>query len=132
MAIPCLRRSDPYGNITDVRTRNTNPASNNTCSIKICKRRGASHVVHVVHETTILPRETFVQQPQTCVSGGEITQSNGTQVASGDKDIQQESLVLLEWPSLCRQVGAFASTLLAARRIMLSGLPIGRSQVIIP
>ena len=42
---------------------------------------------------------------------------------------KKESLALLEWPALCRQVAAFASTPMAAQWILLSGLPIGRSKV---
>ena len=50
-------------------------------------------------------------------------------VDSGE-DTSKESLVLLEWPALCRQVAAFASTPMAAQRILLSGLPIGRCKVL--
>ena len=45
------------------------------------------------------------------------------------EDTRKESLVLLEWPALCQQVAAFASTPMAAQRILLSGLPFGRSKV---
>lgn len=43
--------------------------------------------------------------------------------------IVEESYSLLEWPALCRQVAAFASTTMGARRILMSGLPVGRSKV---
>ena len=41
----------------------------------------------------------------------------------------KESLELLEWPALCSQVAAFASTSLAARHITQQGLALGNSEV---
>ena len=49
---------------------------------------------------------------------------------SGRSDVQQESLQLLDWPALCRQVAAFAATPMAAEQLLQGGLPIGGSQVL--
>jgi hypothetical protein len=121
----CVRRSSPYVNLLSETSRQAYSVSYCTCLVQLCKRKCTSQVVH----GNTMPRETIVQQPK---SGGESTESNGLHAAnpSGREDVQQESMVLLEWPTLCRQVAAFASTPLAARRIMMSGLPIGRSQVL--
>jgi len=78
--------------------------------------------------TPTLPRDTPVQRPE-AEEDSTATHCAASATPSADKDVQQESMALLEWPSLCRQVAAFASTPLGARRIMLSGLPIGRSKV---
>lgn len=43
--------------------------------------------------------------------------------------MQQESLQLLDWPELCRQVASFTATCMAAEGILEEGLPIGDSQV---
>ena len=43
--------------------------------------------------------------------------------------VVEESLELLEWPALCSQVAAFASTSLAARHITHQGLALGNAEV---
>lgn len=58
----------------------------------------------------------------TLESEGESEQHHGTKVA-------EESLRLLEWPAVCRQVAAFASVSLTASTLVRDGLSIGRSQV---
>lgn len=40
----------------------------------------------------------------------------------------EESLQLLEWPALCRQVACFAQTPMGAEVAMRCALPVGRSQ----
>lgn len=52
---------------------------------------------------------------------------------TADFDSQQdlphlETLKLLEWPELCRQVAAFTQTVVAAEQILTVGLPLGASQ----
>lgn len=56
---------------------------------------------------------------------------NGARQARSDDDSRavSESLRLLEWPALCRQVAAFASISITARDIQRDGLLIGSSQV---
>lgn len=41
---------------------------------------------------------------------------------------EEESLALLEWPALCRQVACFAQTPLGAEVAARGALPIGRTQ----
>lgn len=43
--------------------------------------------------------------------------------------VAEESLGLLEWPAVCRQVAAFASVSLTASNIVRNGLTVGRTQV---
>lgn len=43
--------------------------------------------------------------------------------------IQQESLQLLDWPAVCRQIACFSSTPMAADRLLQSGLPMGNTKV---
>lgn len=43
--------------------------------------------------------------------------------------VQLETLGLLEWPEVCRQVASFTRTTVAAELLLSSGLPLGRSQV---
>lgn len=42
--------------------------------------------------------------------------------------VQQESLILLEWPQVCRQVAAFTQTVMGAEQLLSAGLPLGSSQ----
>ncbi len=49
--------------------------------------------------------------------------------AAGADEVQAESLQLLDWPALCAQVAAFASTPLAAEPLLRGRLPVGESQV---
>lgn len=41
---------------------------------------------------------------------------------------EQESLQLLEWPALCRQVACFAQTPMGAEVALRCALPVGRSR----
>lgn len=41
---------------------------------------------------------------------------------------EQESLTLLEWPALCRQVACFTQTSIGAETALSCRLPIGRDQ----
>lgn len=41
---------------------------------------------------------------------------------------QRESLALLEWPALCRQVACFAQTPMGAEVAVAGALPMGRSR----
>lgn len=41
---------------------------------------------------------------------------------------ERESLQLLEWPALCRQVACFAQTPMGAEVALRCALPMGRSQ----
>lgn len=45
-------------------------------------------------------------------------------------EIESESMILLEWPMVCRQVAAFARTSSTAQYIMQNYLPMGQSKVI--
>ncbi|GAX74806.1 hypothetical protein CEUSTIGMA_g2253.t1 [Chlamydomonas eustigma] len=44
------------------------------------------------------------------------------------ESIRQESLLVLEWPSVCRQVACFCSTVMASQLIASGQLPMGSSQ----
>lgn len=76
-----------------------------------------------------------VQQARPQVTEPEIeeilvkSKANIDHSPSTSEQTEKESLQVLEWPALCRQVAAFASTPMAARSILLSGLPMGRSKV---
>lgn len=41
---------------------------------------------------------------------------------------ERESLTLLEWPALCRQVACFAQTPMGAELAARGDLPVGRTQ----
>lgn len=47
----------------------------------------------------------------------------------GRSEVQRESMQLLDWPALCRQVAAFAATPMAAEMLLQEGLPLGSTQV---
>lgn len=53
----------------------------------------------------------------------------GLSAVAGSDAIQQESLDLLDWPAVCRQVACFASTPMAAEELLCGSLPMGRTQV---
>ncbi|KAF5840879.1 muts domain V-domain-containing protein [Dunaliella salina] len=48
--------------------------------------------------------------------------------ASGLPDIELDSLRVLEWPDVCKQVASFCGTVMAAQRLAQGQLPVGRSQ----
>mmetsp|Transcript_12639 Transcript_12639/g.33478 ORF Transcript_12639/g.33478 Transcript_12639/m.33478 type:complete len:923 (+) Transcript_12639:28-2796(+) len=48
--------------------------------------------------------------------------------ASGFQDIELDSLRVLEWPDVCKQVASFCGTVMAAQKLALGQLPVGRSQ----
>lgn len=77
--------------------------------------------VRAARQTLTLPQQ---EEHDKAVS---VRSSDGTYAIAAET--HQESLVLLEWPALCRQVAAFANTSTAAQRIVESGLTMGRSKV---
>ena len=74
------------------------------------------------------PAQGSVSQRE-AVGAPEVALNEGQDQLDPNEGTRKESLILLEWPALCRQVAAFASTPMAAQRVLLSGLPIGRSRV---
>ncbi|KAG1678593.1 hypothetical protein FOA52_012600 [Chlamydomonas sp. UWO 241] len=54
---------------------------------------------------------------------GDVAASN-----SGMGECQAESLGVLQWPEVCRQVACFCSTVMGVQRVVSGRLPIGRSQ----
>ncbi len=49
--------------------------------------------------------------------------------ALDEQDAISQSLSLLEWPALSRQVACFCSTAISAERFIEDGLPLGQTQV---
>ena len=72
------------------------------------------------HESTALS-----QQQQPSAAPRQSTPSAAAELG----EVQTESLGLLEWAAVCRQVAAFTRTPTAAEMLMTTGLPLGSSQV---
>lgn len=80
----------------------------------------------------VLRASTLTSAPDSSVTGdteASISEASAPGDFDGRESTIQESLVVLEWPALCKQVAAFASTAMAAQRILKSGLPLGQSKV---
>jgi hypothetical protein len=54
--------------------------------------------------------------------------SDVTYSAASSSTAEQESLDILEWPAVCKQVAAFCGTSVAAAAVAAGQLPIGKSQ----
>jgi hypothetical protein len=77
------------------------------------------------------PPKTPPKTPATGAAAAAHVESQVTTDAAAATDElspQQESLLLLEWPSVCRQVATFCGTSMAAEQLLSGRLPIGSSQ----
>lgn len=72
-------------------------------------------------------------EPRTSIAEGSLCVEQAIQTPEGTEStmspVQQESLILLEWPQVCRQVAAFTQTVMGAEQLLSAGLPLGSSQV---
>lgn len=70
------------------------------------------------------------EAPMDTDSSADGVQQVGSGSRSGGKlkRAERESLQLLEWPALCRQVACFAQTSMGAELALAGRLPVGRSQ----
>lgn len=72
------------------------------------------------------PRATATSAPPT--STGAVPAENSSSVAERGAAAEEESLELLEWPALCRQVACFTQTAIGAELALDCRLPLGRTQ----
>ena len=100
-----------------------------------CQRRATSLVQHhSVRSITLL--EAVASPSSTREEANDLDEQNGASESAGQheaalsaKGIFEESMELLEWPSLCKQVAAFAQTSSTAQHIAKNFLAMGKSQV---
>lgn len=82
-----------------------------------------------VHSCT--KTEPAARRRALCVADAAATAEVTSDVTSSDASsftAEQESLDILEWPAVCKQVAAFCGTSVAAAAVAAGRLPIGQSQ----
>lgn len=80
----------------------------------------AKHAEQEVHAST--------RQAPDVAGSAEAGQAAAEAASPAVEAARRESLTLLEWPGLCRQVACFAQTPMGAEVAVAAALPIGRSQ----